>query len=145
MNSEAIIATEIKPQLIEAFGRQTANTLVTQGTLAYVSTDGPEQDKFEAFVQSICSDSRVIAVWGETGAALVDGVDYVSVTGSTATGRKVAMRADAALEQPVDPGRLGAQLAAPVAQEAGCPNHEQTSDVAIALFRGASEPVLAAA
>lgn len=30
---------------------------------------------------------------GGTGAALVDGVDYVSVTGSTATGRKVAQRA----------------------------------------------------
>ena len=69
MDVEDIINATIGPELVEAFGRQTANALTTQATLAYVSTDGPEQEKFEAFVQSICSDQRVIAMWGETGAA----------------------------------------------------------------------------
>ena len=69
MDVEDIINANIGPQLVEAFGRQTANALITQATLAYVSTDGPEQEKFEAFVQSICTDPRAIAVWGETGVA----------------------------------------------------------------------------
>ncbi len=69
MDVEQIIEESIKPQLIEAFGRQTANALITQATLAYVSTDGTEEEKFEAFVQAIRTDSRVIAVWGERGAA----------------------------------------------------------------------------
>jgi methylenetetrahydrofolate dehydrogenase (NADP+)/methenyltetrahydrofolate cyclohydrolase len=69
MDIEAIIDAKIKPQLIEAFGRQTANSLVTQATLAYVSTDGIEQERFEVFVQTICSDPRVLEVWGKRGAA----------------------------------------------------------------------------
>jgi methylenetetrahydrofolate dehydrogenase (NADP+)/methenyltetrahydrofolate cyclohydrolase len=64
MNSEAIIATEIKPQLVEAFDQQTANALVTQGTLAYVSTDGSEEERFEALLRAICTDTRVIQRWG---------------------------------------------------------------------------------
>ena len=49
------------------------------------------------------------------------------------------------LEQPIDPGRLGAQLAAPVSEKAGRPDHEQASDVTVALLRRPAEPVLAAA
>lgn len=64
MNSEAIIATEIKPQLIEAFDRQTANALVTQGTLAYVSTDGSEEERFDALLRAICTDPQVVQGWG---------------------------------------------------------------------------------
>jgi methylenetetrahydrofolate dehydrogenase (NADP+)/methenyltetrahydrofolate cyclohydrolase len=66
---ETIIDSTIRPQLIEAFGRQTANSLLTQATLSFVSTDADEQERFEAFVQTICSDERVLSVWGETGAA----------------------------------------------------------------------------
>lgn len=40
---------------------------------------------------------QVITGDGATGAALVDAVDYIAVTGSTATGRKVAQRAAARL------------------------------------------------
>lgn len=69
MNSEAIIATEIKPQLIEAMGRQVANSLLTQATLAYVSTDGDEDERFDAFLRAICSDERVVGEWGEEAAA----------------------------------------------------------------------------
>ena len=64
MNSEAIIATEIKPYLVEAFGRQTANSLITQGTLAYVSTDGGEEERFDALLRAISTDARVVREWG---------------------------------------------------------------------------------
>jgi methylenetetrahydrofolate dehydrogenase (NADP+)/methenyltetrahydrofolate cyclohydrolase len=64
MNSEAIIATEIKPQLVEAFGRQTADALITQGTLAYVSTDGSEVERFDALLRAICTDALVVREWG---------------------------------------------------------------------------------
>lgn len=69
MNSEAIIATEVKPQLVEAFGRQTANALITQATLAYVSTDGSEDERFDAFLRALCSDERVVKEWGDEIAA----------------------------------------------------------------------------
>jgi len=69
LGTEAIIASSIKPQLIKALGRQIANSLLTQGTLAYVSTDGSEKERFEAFINSICSDERLISVWGEKIAA----------------------------------------------------------------------------
>lgn len=69
MDIEAIIETRIKPQLVEAFGRQTANSLLTQATLSYVSADGEEQERFEVFVKTICSDERVLEVWGQRGAA----------------------------------------------------------------------------
>jgi methylenetetrahydrofolate dehydrogenase (NADP+)/methenyltetrahydrofolate cyclohydrolase len=66
---EDIIEVTIRPQLIETFGRQVSNSLITQATLAYVSTDGTEPEKFEVFVQTICSDQRVVNEWGRTGAA----------------------------------------------------------------------------
>lgn len=69
MDIEIIIEDKIKPQLIEAFGRQTANSLLTKATLAYVSADRPEPERFEIFVQTICSDERVLKEWGERGAA----------------------------------------------------------------------------
>jgi methylenetetrahydrofolate dehydrogenase (NADP+)/methenyltetrahydrofolate cyclohydrolase len=64
MNSEAIISTEVKPQLVEAFGRETADALITQGTLAYVSTDGSEEERFDALLRAICTDALVVREWG---------------------------------------------------------------------------------
>jgi len=68
MDTEAAIDNKIKPQLIETFGRQVANSLLTQATLSYVSTDGSERERFESFVYSICSDERVIGAWGRQAA-----------------------------------------------------------------------------
>ncbi len=65
MDIEEIIDAKIKPRLIEAFGRQTANSLVTKGTLAYVSADGGEDERIAAFVEAIRSDERVKDTWGE--------------------------------------------------------------------------------
>ena len=69
MNVEEIIETQIKPQLIETLGRQTANALLTQATLSYVSMDGDEPERYRTFVRAICTDRRVINVWGERVAA----------------------------------------------------------------------------
>lgn len=64
MDAETAIETRIKPQLIEAFGRQVVNSLLTHATFAYVITDGSEEERFEAFIDSICSDDRVLGLWG---------------------------------------------------------------------------------
>lgn len=65
MDIEETIDAKIRPHLIEAVGRQTANALLTQATLAYVSTDGTEADRIRAFVDAIRSDERALSAWGE--------------------------------------------------------------------------------
>jgi methylenetetrahydrofolate dehydrogenase (NADP+)/methenyltetrahydrofolate cyclohydrolase len=65
MITDGVIEDAIKPQLIETLGRQAANSILTQATLAYVSTDGTEEERYEAFLQSICSDERVIEMMDE--------------------------------------------------------------------------------
>ena len=69
MKIEKIIDNTIKPQLIEAFGRQIANSLLTRATLSYVSTDGSEKERYETLLYSICSDKRVTDTWGKHTAA----------------------------------------------------------------------------
>lgn len=70
MDIEEIIDAKIKPRLVEAFGRQTANSLLTKATLAYVSTDGGEDERVAAFVDAIRSDERVVNTWGDEVAAI---------------------------------------------------------------------------
>jgi methylenetetrahydrofolate dehydrogenase (NADP+)/methenyltetrahydrofolate cyclohydrolase len=65
MDIEATIDASIKPELIEALGRQVANAVLTQATLAYVSTDGAESERIGAFVDAIRSDEQVMGAWGE--------------------------------------------------------------------------------
>jgi methylenetetrahydrofolate dehydrogenase (NADP+)/methenyltetrahydrofolate cyclohydrolase len=65
MDIEEAIDSKIKPRLIEAFGRQTANALITKATLAYVSTDGKEHERVAAFIEAIRSDDRVVDTWSE--------------------------------------------------------------------------------
>jgi methylenetetrahydrofolate dehydrogenase (NADP+)/methenyltetrahydrofolate cyclohydrolase len=65
MDIEATIDAKIRPRLIEALGRQIANALLTKATLAYVSTDGSEAERIEAFVDAIRSDERVTSAWSE--------------------------------------------------------------------------------
>jgi hypothetical protein len=64
MDTETAIKTQIGPKLIEAFGRQVTNSLLTQATLCYVTAQGGEENRYEAFVHSICSDTRIVRVWG---------------------------------------------------------------------------------
>jgi methylenetetrahydrofolate dehydrogenase (NADP+)/methenyltetrahydrofolate cyclohydrolase len=65
MDIEATIDAKIRPRLIEILGRQTANALLTKATLAYVSTDGTEGERIQAFIDAIRSDERVLGEWGE--------------------------------------------------------------------------------
>jgi len=65
MPTDGFIDDTIKPQLIDALGRQAANSILTQATLTYVSTDGTEQERYEAFLQSICADERVTKTMDE--------------------------------------------------------------------------------
>jgi len=65
MSTDGFIDNTIKPQLIEIVGRQAANSILTQATLAYVSTDGAEDERYDAFLQNICADERVIDILGE--------------------------------------------------------------------------------
>lgn len=83
MDIEEAIDSKIKPRLIEAFGRQAANALITKATLAYVSTDGGEGERVTAFVDAIRSDERVIDTWSEEITAIeVD--EWISVLESYA-------------------------------------------------------------
>lgn len=65
MDIEATIDSKIRPRLIDALGRQVANALLTKATLAYVSTDGSEAERIEAFIDAIRSDERVKGAWSE--------------------------------------------------------------------------------
>ena len=65
MDIEEAIESKIEPRLIEAFGRQTAKSLLTEATLAYVSTDGGEEERVAAFIDAIRSDERVGNTWSE--------------------------------------------------------------------------------
>ena len=69
MDAETAIETTIEPQLIDALGRQVANSLLTRATLCYVTIRGDDRKRFEAFVNEICSDDRLISLWGEPAAA----------------------------------------------------------------------------
>jgi len=69
MDAETAIETKIKPQLIDTFGRRAANSLLTLATVCYATTSGDERERYRALVHSICSDDRVVSVWGERGVA----------------------------------------------------------------------------
>jgi len=68
VDTETVIKNWIEPKLIGAFGRQVANSLLTRATLCYVTAQGGEKSRYEAFVRSICSDPRVVRAWGTTSA-----------------------------------------------------------------------------
>lgn len=65
MDIEATIDAKIRPHLVEALGRQLANALLTEATLAYVSTDGSEGERVEVFIDTIRTDERMRNNLGE--------------------------------------------------------------------------------
>ena len=69
MDAETAIRSQIEPSLIDAFGRQVANSMLTRATFCYVLADGGETRRYGVFVHAICSDERAVRVWGEPGAA----------------------------------------------------------------------------
>jgi hypothetical protein len=69
MDVEKAIETEIERRLREVFGFSTARSVLTMGTLAYVTTAGPRVQRYRALVDSICADDRVVQKWGQAAAA----------------------------------------------------------------------------
>lgn len=69
MDVEAAIKSQIEPHLINAFGRQVANSMLTRATLCYVLADGSDKKRYEVFVHAICSDERAVRLWGAAEAA----------------------------------------------------------------------------
>ena len=63
MSTDGFIDDTIKPQLIEALGRQATNSILTQATLAYVSTDGTEQERYEHFCKASVLTSELPRCW----------------------------------------------------------------------------------
>ncbi len=69
MDTETAIETRIERRLVDAFGRRVANSLLTVATVRYATASGNAKERYRVFVQSICSDDRVVRAWGEQGAA----------------------------------------------------------------------------
>lgn len=69
MDVETAIERHIKPQLRIDLGRRAANALLTRATLCFVTLEGRQSERYEAFVHAICSDEQVVSAWGKTGAA----------------------------------------------------------------------------
>jgi hypothetical protein len=69
VDTERAIEAHIEPKLLGAFGRQVTNALLTGATLRYVIAEGAEENRFAVLVHTLCSDERVISVWGAKGAA----------------------------------------------------------------------------
>jgi hypothetical protein len=69
MDVETAIETEVEPLLIDTFGLSVGRCLVTLATLSYVTAGGGETQRYRAFVDSICSDERVVRKWGAEGVA----------------------------------------------------------------------------
>ena len=74
MDAETATRSQIEPNLIDAFGRQVANSILTRATFCYVLADGAESKRYEVFVHAICSDERAVRLWGEAGAAVQERV-----------------------------------------------------------------------
>ncbi len=70
MDIETAIEAEIEPHLIDTLGLSLGRCLVTLATLSYITAGGGETQRYRAFVDSICSDERVVRKWGADGAAL---------------------------------------------------------------------------
>jgi len=69
MDVESAIDTRIEPVLMDTFGLSVARSLLTMATLAYATTVGGKVQRYRAFVDSVCTDERVLEKWGEAAAA----------------------------------------------------------------------------
>jgi hypothetical protein len=59
--------TVIKPKLLEVFGGVIGHYLLTNGIVAGMKGT-TEDEKLKLTVESICSDPKVIGMWGAVGA-----------------------------------------------------------------------------
>ncbi len=64
MDAKTVRDTIVKPKLVEVFGNAIANLLVTKSMSAGMKGTN-EQEKLQLMLDSICSDNKVIGMWGE--------------------------------------------------------------------------------
>jgi len=69
MDVEQAIEAKIEPKLRDAFSLSTTRSLLTMATLAYVTTVGGKILRYRAFVDSICTDERLLQKWSQAAAA----------------------------------------------------------------------------
>jgi hypothetical protein len=69
VDTETVIEKLIEPRLVDSLGVQMANSVLTRATICYVTANGNEKQRYEAFVHSICADERVFDAWGAAEAA----------------------------------------------------------------------------
>jgi hypothetical protein len=63
MDAKTVRETVIKPKLTEVFGTALANTLLTKSITAGMQ-GGDEQEKLKLMVEAICTDQKVVGMWG---------------------------------------------------------------------------------
>jgi len=71
MDSKEVVDQIVKPKLTEVFGRIACSIIVSNaysGTFKAVSNSVSPIDTYKLVIESICSNSKVIAMWGENGA-----------------------------------------------------------------------------
>lgn len=69
MDLETAIETKIEPQLLDTFGPSMTRSLLTMATLSYITTVGGKILRYRAFVDSICTDERLLQKWSQAAAA----------------------------------------------------------------------------
>ena len=63
MDAQTARETVIKPKLVEVFGNAIASSLVTKATMAGMAGTS-EQEKLKLIADYICTDPRVLGMWG---------------------------------------------------------------------------------
>jgi hypothetical protein len=63
MDAKTIREQNIRPKLEEVFGKAIANALITASIAAGMGGK-TESEKLELMVESICSDPKVVTMWG---------------------------------------------------------------------------------
>jgi len=65
MDARTVRETMIKPKLADVFGGIITNSLITKSITAGMSGT-TEQEKLKLMVEAICSDEKVLGMWGAT-------------------------------------------------------------------------------
>ncbi len=135
MDIEATIDAKIRPQLIEILGRQMANAVLTRATLAYVSTDGNEAERVEAFIDAIRSDERILDAWGEEIVA-----NYVDEWTGLLSEELRSAEGEAASARILDGRAMAEEVRAEIVEEVAAFEEKYGTVPTIAVVRAGEDP-----
>ena len=71
MDSKEVVDQVVKPKLTEVFGGMMCSMIVSKAytsTFKIVAKSQTPLDTYKLVIESICSNPKVIAMWGENGA-----------------------------------------------------------------------------